>query len=282
MQRRILAAAAAIVMVGSAAVWLHAQAAVTVHFRNGDSMQAMLVDLKAGGFEFLVRGDSRMIPTDQVAMVDFGARVNVPNSAFRDMSPIDHLIVFRNGDTMLAEWVDVGGTSPLRIAIRSRGNERDLSSNDIARIYLVRPRNEDADGGGRGGRGGVAVPRPGMQEDGSIRVEASLPWTDTSMQVRTGEFLLFDVTRAIRVDDSGGTVTADGVSGRAARPRGLPVASMPRGGLIGRVGSSQPFAIGTAPEPIRMPANGRLWLGINELDVDDNSGWFRVVITRTR
>jgi hypothetical protein len=281
MQRRIFAAAAALVLAASAGVWLHAQATVTIHFRNGDSMPAMLIDLKADGFEISSRGVDRMIPKDQVAMVDFGARVNVPNSAFRDMTPLDHLIVFRNGDTMLAEWVDVGGTSPLRITVRTGRDDRDLTSNDIARIYLARPRVDEGGGGGRGGRGGDAG-RPGMQEDGSIRVDANQPWTDTSMQVRSGEFLRFDVTRAIRIDNSGDTVTADGVAGGGARPRGLPVPMMPRGGLIGRVGSGQPFAIGTAPQAIRMPANGRLWLGINELDVDDNSGWFRVEISRGR
>jgi hypothetical protein len=77
-------------------------------------------------------------------------------------------------------------------------------------------------------------------------------------------------------------VTADGESATRARQRGLPVAAMPMGGLIGRVGAGQRFAIGTAPQAIRMPAGGRLWLGINDLDFEDNSGWFRVVITRGR
>lgn len=273
MHKRTYAALAVLAIIGSTAAWLTAQASVTIHFRNGDTLPAMLVDLKADGFELLVRGESRMIPTDQVGMVDFGPPVTVPAGALQNLSPADHLIVFRNGDTMLGQWLDVGGTSPLRLTIRGAGGERDLTSNEVARIYLARPSNIDAGDGSGGG---------GMQEDGAIRVDAAQLWTDTSMQVRSGEYLRFDVTRAIRIDNSGGTVTADGVSGAGARPRGLPVPIMPRGGLIGRVGSGQPFAIGTAPEPIRMPANGRLWLGINELDVADNSGWFRVVISRGR
>jgi hypothetical protein len=267
-------AVAAVVATG---VLVQAQASVTLHFRNGDSMPAMLVDLKAAGFEVIVRGDDRMIPKDQVAWVDFGGNVNVPASAFRDMTPIDHLIVFKNGDTMFAEWVDVGGTSPLRIAIRTRGTDRDLSSNDIARIYLARP-----SGGGNTGGGGGDTSSGGMQTDGSISVVASQPWTDSSITVRQGEYIRLDVTRAINIREGGDAVTADGEAGNRARQRGLPVSIMPTGGLIGRVGSGQPFAIGTAPQPIRMPASGRLWLGINDLDFGDNSGHFRVVVTRGR
>lgn len=276
MSRRWMWSVMAMAAVVGAGALVQAQASVTLHFRNGDSMPAMLVDLKADGFEVTVRGESRMIGKGEVAWVDFGGNVNVPASAFRDMTPIDHLIVFKNGDTMFAEWVDVGGTSPLRIAIRTRGAERDLSSSDIARIYLARPR-----GGGNAGGGGNA-PSGGMQTDGSVSVVANQPWTDSSITVRQGEFIRIDVTRAINIREGGGAVTADGEAGNRARQRGLPVSIMPMGGLIGRVGSGQPFAIGTAPESIRMPASGRLWLGINDLDFDDNSGWFRVVVTRGR
>lgn len=278
MFKRICVAAAAFVMVGMTAVWLQAQASVTLHMRNGDSMQVMLVDLKADGFEITERGASRMIAKDQVAWVDFGGSVNVANAAFNDMGSATHLIVFKNGDTLLAEWVDVGGTSPLRLAVKAKGEDRDLMSNDVARIYLMRPAAmANATGGVFNDSG-----RAGMQTDGSILVAANQPWTDTSLQVRTGEFIRIEVTQAIRVRQGNETVTADGESGNQARLRGVPVASMPLGGLIGRVGTGQPFAIGTAPQPIRMPANGRLFLGINDLDFNDNSGSFRVVVTRGR
>lgn len=142
MRRRlgIQVVVASLVMVGAVSTMLRAQAAVTFHFRNGDSMGAMLVDLKAAGFEVTVRGSNRMIPKGDIAWVDFGGNVTVPASAFREMTPVDHLIVFKNGDTMFAEWLDVGGTSPLRIVIKTSRGERELSSADIARIYLARPR----------------------------------------------------------------------------------------------------------------------------------------------
>ena len=55
---------------------------------------------------------------------------------------------------------------------------------------------------------------------------------------------------------------------------------MPVGGLIGRVGNSAPFPIGANVQPIRMPANGTLLLGVNDDATADNSGFFSVVVTR--
>ncbi len=264
---------AALALVGAATVLLQAQQSVTLHMRNGERLQATLVDLKAGGFEVRIGENDRMIAKDQVAMVDFGTGVDVPASAFNGMTPLDHLVVLKTGETFMAEWLDVGGTSPLRLTFKTGNGERDLTSDFIARIYLAKPATvsgkpvDDASGG--------------AQADGSVNVLASQPWTDTGRTVRTGQMLTFDVSGQIRVgtgDD--GLITADGV--RSARGRGvlrvLPVREMPLGGLIGRVGSGQPFAIGTAPQAIRMPANGRLWLGINDLDFDGHSGAFRVVI----
>ena len=55
---------------------------------------------------------------------------------------------------------------------------------------------------------------------------------------------------------------------------------MPVGGLIGQVGNSAPFPIGSNAQPIRMPANGTLMLGVNDNELGDNSGIFTVAITR--
>lgn len=267
----------AAVVTAAATSVLMAQASVTLHMRNGDTMSVTLVDLKAGGFEVRVNGDDRMIAKDQVAWVDFGGSVNVTNAALNTISGNNHLVVMRNGDTLSAEWFDVGGTSPLRLAFKTSGGDRDIPSNEVARIYLARPSGA---GGGTGG-GGATVERGGMQADGSVAVMANQPWTDTGINVRAGEMLRFDVTRTIRVtgDDES---TADGNTDVTARAvlRTVPVRSMPVGGLIGRVGNGQPFAIGTAPQPIRMPVNGRLWLGINDLSFNDNSGHFRVIVSR--
>jgi hypothetical protein len=258
---------------------LLAQQSVTLHMRNGDAMPVTLIDMGAAGFEVRADGQERRITPDQVAWVDFGGSVNVSSANLDRISGNNHLVVLKNGDTLSGEWIDVGGTNPLRLTFRTSNGDRDLQSNEVARVYLTRPANA---GGGTGG-GGATPGRGGMQNDGSVAVMANQPWTDTGINVRSGEFLRFEVSRTIKfgtgADDE---ATADGnASGRAtAVLRSVPVRAMPVGGLIGRVGNGQPFAIGTAPERIRMPVNGRLWLGINDLSFDDNSGHFRVIIQR--
>lgn len=266
----------AAVVTAAATSVLMAQASVTLHLRNGESMAASLIDLGAGGFEVRVGNDTRMIPKDQVAWVDFGGSVNVAQAKLDSIDGGTHLIVLKNGDTMMGSWDDVGGTTPLRLSFKTSGGDRDLTSNDVARIYMVRP-----GGGVSTGGGGATVDRGGMQADGSVAVMANQPWTDTGMNVRAGEMLRFDVSRTIRVTTND-EATADGNTDVTARAvlRTLPVRAMPVGGLIGRVGNGQPFSIGTAPQPIRMPVNGRLWLGVNDLSFNDNSGHFRVIISR--
>ena len=63
--------------------------------------------------------------------------------------------------------------------------------------------------------------------------------------------------------------------GPAARPMVMGV-----GGLIGKVGNSQPFPIGANTQPIVMPETGRLLLGVNDTNPSDNSGFFSVEVTR--
>ena len=41
-----------------------------------------------------------------------------------------------------------------------------------------------------------------------------------------------------------------------------------------------PFPIGTSPQLVTMPANGRLYLGVNDDEFGDNSGAFAVTIVR--
>jgi len=273
---KILLGAAAMALAVS--VVMSAQAPVTMTLRSGETMAVTLVDLGGRGFDVRLNGAERLIPKDQVAMVDFGTTVSVQQGWFNSMTAVDHLVVFKNGDTLIAEWNDVGGTSPLLLRFNTSRGEREIPSSDVARIYLVKP------GGTSCVLTGVTPERGGMQADGSVAVMAAEAWTNTGLTVRTGEFLRFAVSGDIRFGTGANDIaTADGnpagtVSGGLFRR--VPVQSLPVGGLIGKVGNSQAFSIGSAPQPIRMPANGQLMLGINDLTFNDNSGWFRVVITR--
>ena len=57
----------------------------------------------------------------------------------------------------------------------------------------------------------------------------------------------------------------------------FPVPTLPVGALIGRVGNGVIFGIGSNTS-VQLPSTGRLFLGINEGNLDDNSGAFDVTV----
>lgn len=251
---------------------MSAQAPVTITLRSGEVRTGTLIDLGMRGFEVHINGVQQWIPKDQVAIVDFGGSVNPQASWFEGLST--NLVVFKNGDTLRTEWTDVGGTTPLILRVNNGQGERELTSNDVARIYLVAP----------AGVGTTGAVTGGVQGDGAINVNAADPWTNTGINVRSGDMLRFQVSREIRVGPGANdTATADGnanINTDTTLFRRLPVAGLPVGGLIGKVGNGRAFSIGSAPQAVRMPATGTLFLGINDLTFNDNSGFFRVVVTR--
>ena len=54
-------------------------------------------------------------------------------------------VVLRNGQTIDGSLYDIGGTSPLRLTIRTNNGEREVSSNEVARIVIARPENAVGD-----------------------------------------------------------------------------------------------------------------------------------------
>jgi hypothetical protein len=275
MNRRTKIFAGVIAMAVAVGTVMSAQVPATVHMRSGEVLQVTMMDLGAQGFQVRTNAGERHIPKDQVAMVDFGGNVTPQASWFDGLNT--HLVVFKSGETLRTEWTDIGGAMPLILRVNNGSGERELTTNEVARIYLVAP----------AATAPVAPVAPGAggpQPDGSITVNAADPWTSSGLNVRSGEMLRFSVSREIRVGPGANdTATADGnpnLSGSTSIFRRLPVASLPVGGLIGKVGNGRAFSIGTTSQAIRMPATGTLFLGINDLTFNDNSGWFRVVVTR--
>jgi hypothetical protein len=113
----------------------------------------------------------------------------------------------------------------------------------------------------------------------SLRVDATRSWTDTGIDVGRGERLSFRASGQIQFTDSNRDVAGpEGNSRYRIDPYQLPVRLILVGGLIGRVGSGAPFAIGSNTNPIVMPENGRLYLGPNDNIVTNNRGAFLVEI----
>ena len=111
----------------------------------------------------------------------------------------------------------------------------------------------------------------------TITVNAATPWSDTEVELRRGQEMRFRATGKVKW----GPNRSDGPGGEggnhynAARP--LP--DRPAASLIGRVGDRDDvFFIGADDGSIRVRDGGRLYLGINDDFLQDNSGSFRVTV----
>jgi hypothetical protein len=262
----------------------------TVVMRNGDRVQAEVRDM-GQNFSLRVNGQPRQVPIGDIVLIDFtGNGRDISNDELSRANAANGYIVMKNGETFNASLKDLTG-EPL-IAIFTNGRRANLG--EVSRIYLGSVNNvpgfpaqavaqpapiPDRPGGrgrgwGRGGGGGPAAPANAR----SVVVPANVQWTNAGFNVSRGQYLQFQTTGELRLSTNGDDVAraAGAVSGRRADNATIP--SIPVGALIGRVGNGQPFAIGDTINAVDMPANGRLYLGINDDHVDDNSGNFVVKI----
>jgi Phycobilisome Linker polypeptide/Domain of unknown function (DUF4214) len=102
-------------------------------------------------------------------------------------------------------------------------------------------------------------------------------WIDTGLRVRAGDLMYFDTTGTVRLsNERGDLATAAGArSGRHAADS--PLSNQVAGALIGRIDNGDPFLIGNR-RTVRAPLSGRLYLGVNDDYLEDNSGSFRVMV----
>ena len=261
--RRILGALALLLAfgVGSAV----AQVTAIVVMRDGERVRGSLIDMNARGFEVSVNGTSRWISPGDVAGISFSG--DITDAQFNVVSAGNAVVVLRSGQRVTGELYDIGGRSPLNIIVRNSGGERELKSNEIARIIFARPRAVTPD------------PTPGTGGGPGLVVAANRQWTPTNITVRRGETVTFESTGQIRISANQRDLASINGSLNQRYAAGSPLPQFLAGALIGRIGNGQPFAIGSQTS-IEMPAAGILYLGINDDDVSDNAGHFNVVVTR--
>jgi Ca2+-binding EF-hand superfamily protein len=126
------------------------------------------------------------------------------------------------------------------------------------------------------GDGRTAVPanRAGTATR-TVQVSAREPWTDTGLDVFVGDVLAIRATGTIEWADNRGAVAPPaGAAGRATP--NAPVPGQGLGALVGRIGDGPAFL--AADGTIRVERNGRLFLGVNDDVLTDNSGAFRVTV----
>jgi hypothetical protein len=112
----------------------------------------------------------------------------------------------------------------------------------------------------------------------TVSVYADRQWTDTGITVRAGDTIRFDPSGTIEW----GPDRHDGPEGESNSPYNgnRPLPNRAGGALIGRIGTGtgDMFYIGGDRGTFRARTSGRLYLGVNDDYLRDNSGAFRVVI----
>jgi hypothetical protein len=266
-KRTIVALSVAALTVGVA----QAQTNATFTLRSGERVNAQLVDLGGTSFTVRVNGQEKRIPTGDVSVIDFGGGT-MSDADWSKLSDGQHVLWLKNGDTVNGQLYDIAGTSPKKIAFRTSSGEREFSSNEIARIVLARPSNTVATSGS-----GNLAPATGS----GISVNPRQAWTATGMTVRRGEVLTLNTTGEVQLSNDASDIANANGSKSGRRIANGPLPNGLAGALVGRIGpNGQPFGIGGATS-VPMPADGQLFLGVNDDGFEDNHGEYRVEITRT-
>ena len=121
-----------------------------------------------------------------------------------------------------------------------------------------------------------------VNQPGSVEIPATKAWTDTRVDCKAGDVLEITATGAIYHNKFGGTsVGPDGdpkPSRRKANVAGLSHAN--HGGLIGSIDRRQRYFVVGKRTAYTCGGGGRLFLGINDHDVANNSGQFSATIER--
>jgi hypothetical protein len=200
-------------------------------------------------------------------------RLTLASLAFITATALVHAdtLVLNDGRRVQGELLGVYGRE-IEFEERSGGRRRTvrISRDEVERIEFNRSQRDDYR------NEPVGVPR-GMRER-QIVVDAREQWTDTGIDVRAGQQIYF----ASQGESRWGRDRRDGAEGERNSPLNpnRPLPDRPAAALIGRIGDrNQIFFIGADSGPFRARDNGRLYLGINDDVLTDNSGNLRVTVS---
>jgi|SRR5581483_2510576 len=271
-------------LAAAAGVYVLAQVPATIILTDGSRHSGTMgfygdkqENLIGGYFGLDTPNGRERYKVEQVAVIDFANGGQPPASEVSQL-PSDsssNVIVLKNG------YAQKGRITALAAGNVQWQNESGASQpyaiNDVSRIY-INPQaartalNNTTSAPAAVGTSGVATP-------GSVQVNANQAWTSTGITVKKGDRVSFQATGQINFGQSAGQTASPDGNGDVKNAT-YPVAVAGAGALIGRVGNSAPFPIGSNTSPIVMPADGPLMLGINDDQVGDNSGAFSVVVRK--
>ena len=255
---------------------------VTVYLTNGDSVsgdRAISAEptraMPQGGLMLGAGPKSRAFGAEVVALI---AWVTEPPPAdeLQSLPTEGHVVVLRNGTSQRGRMQQL---QPQALRwLTTRGLAEEIRVADVARLYLDPERARAI----FGSKPGILTPGPdrwGPRKTGEVSVPGNQAWTDTGLDIRVGDRILFVASGQIRLSINRTHISGPGGAGATRSPNN-PLPTAPVGALIARIGADKPFLIGIGRSPIAMAGAGRLYLGINDDDTGDNSGSFEVKIER--
>jgi hypothetical protein len=222
-------------------------------------------------------GTDLTFPVDQVAVIDFAG--GTPPPAELSKLGAGQLLVLRDGNVAAGRLVNMTNGDTL-IWDHENGQRQQFAIRDVSRVYL-NPTIARSVYNATGTASNAAVATTGQTATAGVpvRVDARQAWTDTGITVNAGDRVVFNASGQIQFGQSAGQ-TSDPNGNPAEHRANYPLPSVPVGALIGKVGNSAPFGIGTQTQPLGMPASGRLMLGINDNELGDNSGFYTVTVIK--
>ncbi len=110
-----------------------------------------------------------------------------------------------------------------------------------------------------------------------VRINAQQRWTDTGIDVRTGDELTFDSRGTVQLSSDSNDVATPAGSRKPGRAMPATNVHAPAGALIARIGDSTTIVVGDR-RSIRASLGGRLYLGLNDDHLPDNNGEFEVTV----
>ena len=267
---------------------------VTVLMRNGDRVAGNLEDVEGGVvFVRVSLNDQRRLPLSDVALIDLvGGASGLPETELSVARGPNELALLRDGSSLSGKFIDVHGGEATAgpnethtlIFRTTNGEQRTIPLDNVARIYMghfpgTAPTAQAAPAAPAAQptfTTGDAVPA------GGVRVPANTPWTPTPLVVRRGDMVRFDVRGRVQLSDDVNDVAEAAGSLRERRANGSPLPQNYAGALIAKVGNSPAFPIGNQTNAVVMPADGTLFLGVNDDEFNDNRGEFVVSISQAR
>jgi hypothetical protein len=240
-------------------------------FQDGRRVQGQLVSVTRGWVEFQPvesesAADKLRVAVADVRSIQFDDGRNVAESSARTTFEVG------GGDDRAGAAADtaIGDERPRRArgGVRSRDAAGGATTAGASDDGIVRADNRGARASdGRRGR--------------MITVSATTRWTDSGIDVISGDVVSFSVAGTVSLGDDRSLGAEGDLDAAAPAPR-RPMPDRPAGALIGRIGTSpdDTFFIGAERLPFRVRTSGRLYLGVNDDALADDDGAFQVAVTR--